>query len=77
MHIYILNERDEFLKMTVITGNPYNGLTWEAKVFQKSSEGKWVFKQKVTFHSHLRMGTTFIVRDQSHVVARFYVPPII
>lgn len=75
--IYILDEQDDFIKMTTVSGNPHNGLNWIARVYKKDKSGKWVFKQKVVFNTHLRNGITFVLRDSSHTIARYYVAPLI
>jgi hypothetical protein len=77
MQIYLLDETEQFLKFIVVSGNPHNGLTWEAKVYQRDSTGSWIFREKVTFDSHLRNGTTFIIRNERRVVLRFYIPPVV
>lgn len=77
MQIYMIDENDKFLKLIVVSGNPHNGLSWEAKVYQKDKNGKWVFRERVVFDSHLRKGTSFLIRNERRVVLRFYIPPLV
>lgn len=75
MEIFLLDEKDNFLKMVVIAGNPYS-VSWTAKVYSRVKEtGKWKFDSKVRFESSLRNGLEFTMNTSKKVISKFYIRP--
>jgi hypothetical protein len=76
MHIYLLDEEDNYLKLQVLEGNPF-GLSWTSRVYRRDKSGKWVFVARTTFECCLRSGVILTVKGKNHKVSRFYIQKVL
>jgi len=76
MQIYLLDEEDNYIKLSVISGNPY-GISWSSKVYRRDKEGKWVFVCRAEFDCSIRTGAVLKIQNKDHKVQRYYIQKII